>query len=58
MPFNGGNSVSQNKIDSQAGGRTGGGNRNGGGAAPGTGQGQEPVNPSKNADNGSNRKNF
>lgn len=34
-------------ADPKAGGRRGGGLRNGGGAAPGTGQGQPPVNPRK-----------
>lgn len=34
----------------KAGGRSGGGNRNGGGAAPGSGQGQAPRNPSKKSD--------
>lgn len=32
-------------TDTKAAGRAGGGNRNGGGAAPGTGQGQPPRNP-------------
>jgi hypothetical protein len=31
-------------------GRTGGGTRNGGGAAPGSGQGKDPVNPRKTSD--------
>lgn len=36
--------------DPKAGGRRGGGQRHGGGAAPGTGQGQPPVNPRRKSD--------
>lgn len=36
-----------NRTAQRQAGRTGGGTRNGGGAAPGTGQGQDPINPQR-----------